>query len=125
VRVGATYDTGALIAADRGDVATTNLHRRYVARGVVPVVPAAVLAQVWRDPARQVRLTLVLRGCRVEPLDDAHARRTGGLARATSAADVVDLSVAEGALRRGDVVLSSDPGDLVACGVPERAIVAV
>jgi hypothetical protein len=122
---GVTYDAGALIAFERGDGPATSLHRRYVQRGVVPVVPAAVLAQVWRDPARQARLALVLRGCRVESLDELQARRIGVLARVTATADVVDLSVAEGALRRGDVVLSSDPGDLVACGVPSDAIVVV
>lgn len=124
-RLGVTYDAGALIALDRGEVTMTNLHRRYVERGAVPVVPAAVLAQVWRDPARQARLGLALRGCRVENLDEDQARRVGRLARVSGQSDVVDLSVAEGALRRADLVLSSDPDDLAACGVPAEAIVRV
>jgi len=119
---GVTYDAGALIALEREIRSVAALHRRLLERGIVPVVPAGVLAQVWRDPARQVSLAMVLRGCRVEPLDDAQARRVGRLARTTGSADIVDLSVAEGALRRADMVVTSDPDDIAACGVPRDAI---
>jgi len=119
---GVTYDAGALIALEREIRSVAALHRRLLERGIVPVVPAGVLAQVWRDPARQVSLAMVLRGCRVEPLDDAPARRVGRLARTTGRADLVDLSVAEGALRRADMVVTSDPDDIAACGVPRDAI---
>jgi len=122
---GVTYDAGVLIGFDRGDAVVVGLHRRYVERGMVPVVPAGVLAQVWRDAARQVRLGLLLRGCRVEALDEAQARRIGALAKVSGQRDVVDLSVAEGALRRSDVVLTSDVSDLSRCGVPSEAIVRV
>lgn len=119
---GVTYDAGALIALERETRSVAALHRRLLERGIVPVVPAGVLAQVWRDPARQAALAKVLRGCRVEALDDAQARRVGRLTRTTGSAEVVDLSVAEGALRRADMVVTSDPDDIAVCGVPQDAI---
>lgn len=54
----------------------------------------------------------LLRGCDIEALDDGLARATGALAARAGAADVVDACVTEGALRRRDLVISSDPDDL-------------
>ena len=45
---GITYDAGALIAAERGDVRVGGIHADALRRGVSPTVPAGVLAQVWR-----------------------------------------------------------------------------
>jgi len=44
---GITYDTGVLIAAERGDRRVWALRRRSLERGMVPTVPAGVLAQSW------------------------------------------------------------------------------
>ena len=53
-----------------------------------------------------------LPGCDTEALDDTRARATGALA-ACSATDIVNACVVEGALRRHDLIISSDPGDLL------------
>ncbi len=45
---GITYETGVLIAAERGHRRVWALHRRSLERGMVPTVPAGVLAQSWR-----------------------------------------------------------------------------
>ena len=50
----------------------------------------------------------------MEALDDALARSTGALAGRAGTSDVVDACVTEGALRRRDLVISSDPEDLKA-----------
>ena len=42
------YDTGALIAAERGERRMWALHAEALHRGVLPSVPAGVLAQAWR-----------------------------------------------------------------------------
>jgi hypothetical protein len=107
-----TYDTGALVAADRGERRMWARHRALLERREVPTVPAPVLAQGWRGGARQALLARLLRGCDTEALDDAQARAVGALAARASTADIVDATVVEGALRRRDLVLSSDPGDL-------------
>jgi predicted nucleic acid-binding protein len=111
---GLTYDSGALIAAERNERRMWLLHQRALMRGVRPVVPAGVLAEVYRS-ARQVNLNRLLRGCQVEPLDERSARATGVLlARCASEPGAVDASVAEGALRRGDAVVTGNAGHLLA-----------
>ena len=49
------YDAGVLIAADRNDRAVWADHRIRLEAGIIPVVPAPVIAQVSRSPA-QVQL---------------------------------------------------------------------
>ena len=45
---GVTYDTGALIAADRNDRRVWALHAGFLALEVSPTVPTPVLAEAWR-----------------------------------------------------------------------------
>jgi hypothetical protein len=87
-------------------------HRALLSRREVPTVPAPVVAQSWRGSARQVQLARLLVGCDVEVMDDGQARAVGALAARASTTDIVDASVVEGALRRRDLVVSSDPSDL-------------
>lgn len=109
---GATYDSGALIAAERDDRRMWALHRRTLERGVAPTVPAAVLGQAWRG-GPQPQLSRLLVGCLVEELSGQRAAQAGTLlGAAAGSSDVIDASVVVGALERGDVVFSSDRGDL-------------
>ena len=108
------FDTGALIAVERGDraVAVLLVEAR---RSSAPItVPAGCVAQVWRNPARQARTATLLRQSNVEivALDDADARRVGLLLAATGTRDVVDAHVALCAHRTGRPVLTSDPDDI-------------
>lgn len=119
------YDAGALIAADRGDRRFLALHAELLSAGVVPVVPAGVLAQVWRDPARQVGLSRTLRGCRVASLDRRQAELAGIRARRTRVFDVIDCCVAEAAAVLDAVVMTSNPEDIARAGVPRRDIQVV
>jgi predicted nucleic acid-binding protein len=111
---GVVFDTGALIAVDRGDRAIAVLLAE-ARRTATPItVPAGCVAQAWRSPARQARLAVLLRQRHVEvvPLDDEDARRVGLLLAANSTSDVVDGHVALCALRSRRSVLTSDPGDI-------------
>ena len=110
--MGVTYDAGALVAADRGERKMWARHRALLELRQVPTVPAPVVAQGWRGGSRQARLARLLVGCNVEELDDGQARRVGELLANAARADVVDATVVEGALRRNDIVVSSDPDDL-------------
>ena len=107
---GVTYDIGALVAADRNDRKMWALHAGYLREEVVPVVPAPVLAQAWRGGARQARVARLLQVCDVEPLGEALAKDVGVLAGKAKHDDVVDVVVVEGAIRRGDAVVTSDAG---------------
>ncbi len=115
--MGVTYDIGALVAADRGERRQWARHRALLARREVPCVPAPVLAQAWRGGNRQALLSRLLTGCHVEALDDTRARAAGTLAARAATTDIVDACVVEGALRRHDLIISSDPGDLAAIAV--------
>jgi hypothetical protein len=108
---GLTYDTGALIAAERSDRRIWALHRRALERGIVPTVPAGVLGQGWRG-GPQAQMSRLLVGCRIEVLDEARARSAGAAYRASGSADIVDASVVVGAAARRDLVVTSDPADL-------------
>jgi hypothetical protein len=120
--MGVTYDSGALIAADKGERRMWVRHRALLLRREVPTVPAPVVAQSWRGTSRQAQLARFLTGCFVESLDDDRARSAGALAAQAAVTDVVDACVVEGALRRGDLVVSSDHDDLqrIAAAVARR-----
>ena len=109
---GVTYDAGALLAADRGSQRMQALHRQALESGIVPVVPAGVLAQAWRG-GPQPMLSRLLAGCRVEELDEPRARSAGAACALAKTSDVVDASVAVGAAARGDLVVTSDPDDIL------------
>lgn len=104
---GLTYDTGALIAAERDDRLLWALHRASIARGLPPTVPAGVIAEAWRG-GPQHRLSMMLKGCKVEELSEAQARRVGVLIATCGLDDTVDVAVAEGAMRRHDAVVTSN-----------------
>ena len=108
---GLTYDTGALIAAERDDRLLWSLHRAAIRRGVTRTVPAAVLAQAWRG-GPQANLSRLLRGCDVEPLDEQAGRAAGALCGAAGTSDVVDATVVLGAVQRDDAVVTSDEADI-------------
>ncbi len=104
---GLTYDTGALIAAERDDRLMWSLHRAAISRGLPPTVPAGVLAEAWRG-GPQHRLSMLLKGCKVEDLSEAQARRVGALVAKCGLDDIADVAVAEGAMRRNDAVVTSN-----------------
>ena len=110
---GVTYDSGALIAAERGERLMWARHRALLLRRVVPTVPPRHCPVLARR-TRQAQLARLLAGCEVETLDDTGARATGTLAGRARTSNIVDANVVEGALRRGDLIISSDEGDLAA-----------
>ncbi|HEX6451404.1 MAG TPA: hypothetical protein VF060_18305 [Trebonia sp.] len=73
---GLTYDSRALIAAERSERKMWALHKRALDRGVRPSVPAAALTEVYRS-ARQVNLSQMLAGCRIDLLEEATAKAAG------------------------------------------------
>ena len=110
---GATYDAGTLIAIERQDNKMVNFHRSIVKSGTKPVVPAGVLAQVWRGGSgQQAPLARALKQCTVESLDEALAKQVGEAGKRLRSPDVVDISVVVSALSRGDQVFTSDPHDI-------------
>ena len=108
---GVTYDTGALLAAERSDRQLWAIHRRALERGVSPVVPAGVLGQAWRG-GPQAQLSRLLAGCTIEDLTEVRGRAAGAACGRAATDDVIDACVVVGAVARGDLVVTSDPDDL-------------
>lgn len=114
------YDAGALIAAEAGNERMWALHKRALARAVEPVIPANVLAEVWRGGGpRQHRLDPFLQSCRIEDFNEASARAAGVLL-ATAPHGVVDASVVECALRRACACVTANRSHLVALAGTNR-----
>lgn len=111
---GVTLDAGALIALDRDDRRVIALLVRAHETAARVTVPAPALAQAVRNPARQARLARLVRqsATDVVALDRVDATSVGRLLAASGTSDVVDAHVVLCARRTGQVVMTSDPGDL-------------
>jgi hypothetical protein len=107
----AVFDAGVLIAADRNERETWAEHRVRLSAGIIPLVPANVVAQVSRSN-RQVQLRRFLRGCEVVSFDESSAHRAGALLSKSGTTDVVDASVVELAARTSGEIVTTDPQDI-------------
>jgi hypothetical protein len=105
------FDAGALIALDRGDRATAALLVAAAGSGAEAVTSSACVAQVWRDPARQARLTRALAGFVERPLDAERARDCGILLGRAGTSDIADATVSL-LVEDGDTIVTSDPHDI-------------
>jgi hypothetical protein len=74
----------------------------------------AVAVLTTADSHRHALLARPLAGCDIEALDEGQARAVGSLAARAATKDIVDACVVDGAIRRHDLVISSDEGDLQA-----------
>jgi predicted nucleic acid-binding protein len=121
------YDAAVLVAADRNERRAWAEHKARLELGVVPLVPAPVVAQVSRSP-QQAQLRRFLIGCVVVPLGEIEAHEAGRLLGMTKTSDVVDAVVVTTALRQKATILTSDPDDierLVRASGREVAVVAI
>lgn len=77
-------------------------------------IPATALAQVIRNPARQVSIMRLLRQptTTTSPLDGVAASFVGQVLGATATNDIADAHVVVCARRSGQAVVTSDPDDL-------------
>jgi predicted nucleic acid-binding protein len=107
------FDSGALIAVERGHPRMSAL----LATAREPIyLPTPVLAQVWRNGRRQVLLSRFLRqtSLRLDAFDVDRAKLVGVLLGESATSDVVDGAVVVCWQEHGGIVVTSDPGDLVA-----------
>lgn len=84
------------------------LHAGFLAEEISPTVPAPVLAEGWRGGPRQANMARLLSMCEVEEMSEVHAKAVGVLAGRSGHDDIVDVTVVEGAIRRGDGVATSN-----------------
>jgi len=119
------YDTGVLVAADRNVREVWAGHRVRLEVGVIPVVPAPVVAQASRSPS-QAQLRRLLRGCEVAPLTETGAHAAGHLMGRAGTADIADAVVAHTAAALSADVVTSDHADIArlldAAGADSRIV---
>jgi hypothetical protein len=86
---GITFDAGGLIALDRNHRGAIALLARAVERGMRITIPATVLAQAIRNPARQVLVSRLIRQACTDlvALDGRDATAVGLLLARTATAD--------------------------------------
>lgn len=104
-------DAGALIAAERGDRAVRATLDLSIVEELPLLTHAGIVGQVWRSPARQVRLSRILGAVAVWPIDQPLARSAGLLLAATGLSDVLGAALVA-MTRAGDRILTSDPDDI-------------
>ena len=111
---GISFDAGGLIALDRNDRTALTLVARAQERGMRITIPATALAQAIRNPAKQARLSRLIRqiDTDVMPLDGPDATSVGLLLARTGTADVVDAHVVVCARRAKQAIVTSDAADL-------------
>jgi predicted nucleic acid-binding protein len=111
---GIAFDAGGLIALDRNDRRVLTLVARAQERGLRITIPATALAQAIRNPARQARLSRLIRqvGTDLVALDGPDATAVGLFIARTGTADVVDAHIVLCARRAKQAVVTSDAGDL-------------
>lgn len=112
---GFTLDTGALIALERRDGRMLALLKPALDQPDATLhIPAGVLAQSFRDGARQVRLMRLLgmAQTKIVALDARAAFAAGLLLGKRMCSDAVDASVVVCARVNQQSIVTSDPDDL-------------
>lgn len=104
-------DAGVLVAVGRGasdakNFAAAARRKRRPLRTTAPVV-----AQVWRDGARQALLARFLKSVEVLPFSAQQAPLVGEILRASDTSDVVDAHVLACAVERGESIITADSRD--------------
>ncbi len=121
------YDAAVLVAADRDERRAWAEHKARLELGIIPLVPAPVVAQVSRSP-QQAQFRRFLAGCTVVPLCASEAHEAGRLLGKARTVDVVDAVVVTTALRENAIILTGDREEierLVRASGREVAVVAV
>lgn len=107
---GFTFDTGALIALERGDHRMRTVLKLARADSVRVVVPTVVLGEWWRGKTKARELLIA--SVQLEPLNESLAKLAGEALAKIREATFVDAVVMASAAQRGDVVYTSDQDDL-------------
>lgn len=106
---GLTFDTGALIALERGEKRMRTVSIASRASGGLVTVPALVLIEWWRNAPKQ---RVILEAVTVERTTERLAMLAGEAIANIPGATPIDALVMASAAQRGDVVYTSDYDDL-------------
>jgi hypothetical protein len=105
------FDTGALIALERGQQNIRKVHRLAFEQGFPIVATTPVIAEWWRKGRREKERMRILRTLLIEP-PDLYVAQLAGVAVGLVDAGVVDAIVMASASLRADTVYTSDVANL-------------
>jgi predicted nucleic acid-binding protein len=108
---GVTFDTGALIGLERRSERMKAVLARIAERQLPVTIPSVVVAEWYREQRDARRILAIAKA--VEPVSEALAELAGKALRATGGSNAIDAIVMASAAQRGDVVYTSDVGDLL------------
>lgn len=108
-------DSGAFIAVERRDRSFAAFIQAADNENAEIVIPATVIAEVWRDPPRHQSNALIRAADAVVSLSGETARAVGALLGRSNTTQLVDAHVVMVAIAaKPSIVVTSDPGDLIA-----------
>lgn len=110
------FDAGVFIKAESPNNAprVNAIMQALKAQGIVPITNVGALAQVWRNPAQQVGVTMLARSCEIREL--GNPQEIGRRCAATGTSDVIDASLAVLSTTTGLTILTTDPNDMQQLG---------
>lgn len=104
-------DAGFLISVDREELTAKAFIAAAIRRGTPLRSTHPVVAQVWRNGARQARLAQFLNTVEIHPFDYGHG--VGSLLVRSGTSDVVDAHLVVLAVAYDEAILTGDVEDLV------------
>lgn len=107
--IGATFDTGALVALERHDIGMVIKLRVLHQAGVSITIPANAVVEWWRKGHGQPS---ILGLGTVEAMTESLAKAAGEALAKVRGATAIDATVMASAAQRGDRVFTSDPTDM-------------
>jgi rRNA-processing protein FCF1 len=116
-------DAGALIALERGDKELIALMRGALDLGCSIVIPATVLAQIWRGGSRAAHLARLLDAGEIDAIGELRAKEMRLGERGAS--DVVDAHVVCCAVEFRAAVVTSDPRDMDGLANPDEELTVI
>jgi predicted nucleic acid-binding protein len=118
-------DAGALIAFERAERRMAALFEEVIEEGEEILVPASVLAQVWRGGPRSARIARLMAGTISDALDEIRAKEVGERLGNRHKADIADAHVVCCAIERDAELLTTDRDDIEALIEPSERLMVV
>jgi predicted nucleic acid-binding protein len=118
-------DAGALIAFERGQRRIRAFAAKAADAQIAILIPATVLAQVWRGGSRSAPLVRLISAGKIDPLDETRAKEVGERLGRQGKTDVADAHVVCCALDHDADLVTSDPEDMRALSEPAENLVLV
>lgn len=103
-------DAGFLVSVDRGERPAQEFLHAAIQRSTPLRTTQPVVAQVWRNGARQARLARFLATITIHDLDNG--RIVGAILARSGTADVVDAHLVALAVECAEPILTGDIGDI-------------